>query len=504
MNSIQRRLILTLLASLALILAAAGSGIYVFTRAILLHDFNLMLRSTVLQVIRTVRGPLLEKADEERTFSVELSEGLPIYFQAWTPDGRVLGRSASLEKRDLKFSLPKTNEQLLDARLPNGHDARAIVISITLGEEEAARERALKERMEEAMGRRLIELPKSRPIILMVAADRTELDATLQRLSLVLWTVGLLVLALTALVVTWVSRRGLAPLQEVADQAGRIDAAKLDFRFPTQNLPSELASICERLNDLLSRLQASFARERCFTADAAHELRTPITELRSLAEIALKWPSPDPTAAGAFQDVLESAVQMQGIVDGLLAIARCEGGAQPMVREPVAVAELARKVWQSFAPRAAQKKLKVELELADRRMIETDRGMLTCILTNLFSNAVEYTPLRGLLQIRLDDQSADLDFTVTNSVNNLAPEDLSHFFERFWRRDSARSSSEHSGIGLSLSQAYARVLGLDLKASLSAENLLTMRLSVNKSVKPVDTDGRFRPCVGVGYLTRTR
>jgi two-component system sensor histidine kinase QseC len=314
-------------------------------------------------------------------------------------------------------------------------------------------------------------------LFILVAAEQGELLAALQRLSLVLWGVGLILLAATALVVTIVSRRGLAPLQSVADQASRIDASKLDARFPAADLPAELESICLRLNDLLSRLEDSFARERCFSADVAHELRTPIAELRSLAEVALKWPSGDPTVVSAFEDALAIAVQMQGIVTGLLGIARCEAGTQVIAREPVAVAELVRSVWQPFEARANAKGLRVRMELPELGPIETDRAMLGVVLTNLLSNAVEYTPPGGAIEFRLQSDGPSLDFLVANSIENITVADVPRFFDRFWRKDTARSSSEHSGIGLAVSRAYARALGLHLRASLPAADWLSMQLS---------------------------
>jgi signal transduction histidine kinase len=125
---------------------------------------------------------------------------------------------------------------------------------------------------------------------------------------------------------------------------------------------------------------------------------------------------------------------------------------------------------------AAQKELDVEMDLPEFARIETDRAMLGLILANLLSNAVEYTPQRGWIHIHLQDIGNAFDLRVNNSVDNLAPGDLPHLFERFWRKDTARSSSEHSGIGLSVSQAYASVLGLTLEATMCESGRLTMRL----------------------------
>ena len=249
-----------------------------------------------------------------------------------------------------------------------------------------------------------------------------------------------------------------------------------------ENLPTELKSICGRLNELLSRLEMAFARERCFSADVAHELRTPIAELRSLAEVALKWPSADPAAVSGFQEALDIAVQMQGIVNGLLAITRCEARTQTISRQPLAASQMVRDAWKPFEARAAEKHLKLEWALADLPPVNSDSAMLGLILTNLFSNAVEYTPRDGVVKIGLSPNHGGLDLTVSNSTQNVIAADLPHFFERFWRKDSARSSSEHSGIGLSVAQAFAQALGLSLEASLPASSTLCMRLRQMDSI----------------------
>jgi two-component system sensor histidine kinase QseC len=115
----------------------------------------------------------------------------------------------------------------------------------------------------------------------------------------------------------------LRPLSSLAKRAETIHASSLQLRFPTDNIPVELLPIAQRLNDLLARLEASFAREQRFSADVAHELRTPIAELRTLAEVALKWP--DDVNQAALKEALNIALQMESVATGLMALARCDG-----------------------------------------------------------------------------------------------------------------------------------------------------------------------------------
>jgi two-component system sensor histidine kinase QseC len=262
----------------------------------------------------------------------------------------------------------------------------------------------------------------------------------------------------------------------VADQAAAIDASTLQTRFPAQEMPLELRPICERLNELLARLEQSFERERRFSADAAHELRTPIAELRSLAEVALKWPSGDGEAKTSFADTLAAARQMEGIVNGLLAITRCEAGKQRTVREQVEVAKLVDELWQPFVDKARSKELSVTRDVPAEARLETDRALFGSILNNLLSNAVEYTPPKGSIRIRYHLQDNRWVVTVANAVGNLRAEDLPHLFQRFWRKDTARSTPEHSGLGLSLARAFAETLGMTLRAELVTEQELALTL----------------------------
>ena len=173
-------------------------------------------------------------------------------------------------------------------------------------------------------------------MLVAVAHDTGELD---RFLAILLWS-SILITAVasagTVAVVQVVVWRGLRPLQDVAARAAQIDEQSLHIRFPLDGLPAELQPICLRLNASLQKLQQAFQRERRFTADAAHELRTPIAELRALANVALRG-GDSGTSAVYFEDARDIAVQMERIVSNLLALARCHAGAMQIVREPVDV-----------------------------------------------------------------------------------------------------------------------------------------------------------------------
>src|SRR5207302_2044109 len=143
----------------------------------------------------------------------------------------------------------------------------------------------------------------------------------------------------TAAIVALAVRRSLRTLSRVADEAARRDGPPAKNVFPLVGLPVELVPICIRLNELVARLDDSVQRERRFTANVAHELRTPIAELKSLSEVALKWPQDPSVAADNFRDTLEIALQMERIVATLLSLTRSEAGRQVVLKQPVVVSK---------------------------------------------------------------------------------------------------------------------------------------------------------------------
>jgi signal transduction histidine kinase len=323
--------------------------------------------------------------------------------------------------------------------------------------------------------------------VLIVAVDREDLDRTLSTVATVLSAAGvLLTITIVASLATGL-RRALAPLDNLADQASRVDAQSLERRFTTSGLPGELVPIATRLNDLLSRLEQSFERERQFSADVAHELRTPIAELRAAAELSLKWP--DARHPDTDRDTLAIATHMDGMVSRLLDLLRSEPGHLPITREPVDVAEMVRSVWESFSIRAAERTVSVTWDIDEAVVIETDRWLLRAIVTNLIENAVDYTPVHGTVRIEL--RSGDsLCLRIANSVDTLTAADVPKLFDRFWRHNAARTGTGHSGLGLSLSRAFAHALGYELTATLDADTgLLELTLAALSTAYSIRMNG---------------
>jgi two-component system sensor histidine kinase QseC len=452
-RQLTRRLLGTTLGLLGLGLAAL---LAVACYAVV-HQFDVALRTKALAIstVAVVTGDTVRIEFTDRFLQGFDDKQPRDFFQAWLPAGATLARSESLGQADLRRQLGTYEKpRYFLCTLPTGRPGRAIGFTF---------------RPKQPRG--------STPQVeveLVVASDREDLDETLLQLLGLAAGCAVLLLAATLWVVPRVLRRGLQPLDQLGEQAARIDAGSLSARFPLAELPEELRPISGRLNELLARLEQSFERERRFSADLAHELRTPIAELRSLAECALKWPESRDAATDS--EVLAIARHMESLTTSMLALARGETGQLAGSSAPVAVADLLQAVWRIFAPQAEARRLQASFSLAPLSAA-ADPVLLRSILSNLLDNAVDYTPEAGAIRITLERRGAGCAITITNAVDHLDAADVARLFDPFWRKEAARSGGQHVGLGLSLARTFAAAMGWTLTATLDADRRLVMRLA---------------------------
>ncbi len=522
MRSIHRQLVVSLLVSLIALLAVLELSLYGYIRGRLEGDFDQSLTSRLdgaaqgFQRMAERFGLDLREPPGGRGFRSPFVS----YFQIWDHEGQVLARSSSLEGEDLEVPTLETGEPLAyDLLLPEGVPGRAVGLQFTVSidpnlrhqrEREWERDRDRRRgrpRPEDSLG---MGRPRPRPgdsdfvadarpprprwpdslsgfgperprpendsaviqsrsFSMVLARSREDLDSTMSTIALGLGLFGLLLPGAAALCVLVSVRRGLRPLSRLTRKAEAIRPSQLHHRFELAGLPAELQPLARRLNQLLGRLEQAFQREKRFTADVAHELRTPIAELRSLAEVGLDWEEADGSPQPYFQDALEIATRMNHLVGTLLQLVRSEAGnLKPQLSE-LDLVPLLHSTWRQPAEQAELRGLSCDFELPERAMVCSDATLLAALFGNLFSNAAAYAPEGGSIRCQLSTRGTDWCFELSNDRGALEDDDLAHISDPFWRKDAARTDGAHCGLGLALVSAHARVLGARFKVELQAE-----------------------------------
>ena len=366
---------------------------------------------------------------------------------------------------------PATTPSFRDVRLPDGRRGRQIQIDFvpSIDPEDAPAE-----------GSPGPEASSRSVATLLVAREREQLDAAIRRLELTVAALGIgLMLALAGLM-QLALRVGLRSLDRLTGQVRALDVGSLDTRVDVTKPPREIAVVVEQVNALLARLEAGFTRERRLSSDIAHELKTPIAELRNLSEVGARWPEDRASVRQFFEDAGAIAQQMERIVVHLLTLARYDEGREQVWTAPVQVAEVVDAAWKPLAREAAAKRLELRQEISPTLRLETDPEKFALIVANLLSNAVAYSPPGTVVTCASEETRERASVTFANVAEHLQPPDLAVMFDRFWRKDEARAGGRNVGLGLALVRALADLLGLRIETRLDPDR--TFRVTLSKPV----------------------
>lgn len=462
----QGQLTFSMIVTLGLILCGIGLLLDYITVRWLNEEYNRSLLAKAKALVTLTKQQahkvVLDFADE---FMPEFEAAVnPEYFQIWMADGSLIERSRSLAELDLNYDRTMVHgHKFSDLRLPDGRIGRQVQILFT-------------PQIPDKSKRTPATLSAQRAVILVVARERINLRDNILIVHTVLATAILLLIALAAILVHIILRRGLIPLRGLKLQLESIGAANFDRRLQLGQPPLELQPLIEQFNGLLDRLEESYNRERRFSTDLAHELRTPVAELRNMAELAARWPEDKELTDGFYQEVLEASLQMQTMIQNLLALARCEKNRLELISEPLNPAAAIHTVWRRCKQQALSRGLCFTHELDEMLQIQTSRYEFEQILQNLFDNAVRYATAHSEIRARLRKVNDLFWFTLSNRTDNLSEGDLTHMFDRLWQKDKSRSSS-NTGLGLSLVKAYAQSLKLQLAVEMDSNSIFTISLS---------------------------
>jgi len=306
--------------------------------------------------------------------------------------------------------------------------------------------------------------------VLVVGTSITGMKAALQKLAFTLCGLGAAVVGLGLLGGGWLTSRALRPIAEISATAERIAEGDLTQRIPTHEASSELGRLATVLNHTFERLQSAFDQQAQFTADASHELRTPISVILAQTELALMRERSPAEYRQALESCQRSGEQMKTLVNAMLELARMDAGDFHLQPTRHDLAGLIREVVQLVAPLAEQRQHRLFAELPSVMARVDDEAMRT-VLTNLLINAIKHNPPGRVVRVLLAVEAAELVIRVVDDGVGIAPELLPKIFDRFVRADAARTRAEGStGLGLSICQAIVQAHGGTLTAS-SAEGL---------------------------------
>ena len=294
---------------------------------------------------------------------------------------------------------------------------------------------------------------------LTLVLDITHHQHFLQRMQHLIWlTVGLSALA-TALLGAWAARSGLRPLRRMSEVAAGVSASSLTQRLSHAQMPAELAELAHAFNAMLGRLDDSFQRLSAFSADIAHELRTPLSNLLTHTQVTLTRPRDLEDYREALHSNLEELQWMAQLVNDMLYLAKADHGLLMPRREPLQLAQEADALLEFYAPLAED--AQIRLTRQGEAAISGDRSMLRRALSNLLDNALRFTPAQGEVQVQIVDSAQGLHLSIANTGEGIPPALLPRLFDRFYRADPARreGSSEHAGLGLAITQSIIRAHG---------------------------------------------
>jgi two-component system, OmpR family, sensor kinase len=286
----------------------------------------------------------------------------------------------------------------------------------------------------------------------------------LTSIRLTLYLAVPLALAVAGLGGWFLARRSLAPVAEMTERARRISAESLGERLPVVNPRDELGLLAETFNGLLRRLNSSFELQRRFMADASHELRTPISVMRTATGVTLER---DRREEGEYRDALkvvdEQAQRLTRIVEDMFTLARADTGRLAPRLERFRLDELLAETIRAAEVLGARKGLKVEVGKLAETPYVGDEGLLRQMILNLLDNAIKYTPPGGTVSARLERVPAGHAVSISDTGPGIPPEARAQIFERFYRVDKSRSRTDANGagsgagLGLSIARWIAEV-----------------------------------------------
>lgn len=325
--------------------------------------------------------------------------------------------------------------------------------------------------------------------------ETATLLSTMSRLLLISLPLALIA---SGLIGNFVAGRALRPIETITTTARQIGASDLNRRLGIKS-KDELGALSQTFDEMISRLQTSFTRQRRFLADASHELRTPLAVIEAEATLMLRRPRDQEDYQRSLELIAGEAGRMTRLIDDMLLLARADSGELEMRPRQVVLEELVEEAVERISRLARHKKQELRLEpgqdTEQQTWLNGDPSLLIGLFYNLLSNAVKYSSAGDTITIGVEQSGAgEARVVVQDNGPGIAPEHLPYLFDRFYRADSARTRSGSSGLGLAIAQWTAHSHGgrIEVESEVGRGSCFTVILPTN-SPFPTENHGAGYP-----------
>jgi len=300
--------------------------------------------------------------------------------------------------------------------------------------------------------------PSSTQYIILVSQPLEAVEEELESLREIIYYAMPIALLMAGLGGWFLARQSLAPVVAMSEQARLIGASSLDQKLPVANPRDELGQLAVTFNELLARLDEAFAQQRQFMADASHELRTPISVIRTTAGVILDKPHRNESEYREAVTMMdEQSRRLTRIVEDMFALARADSGRYPLRKSKFYLDELLEETARAASVLASRKNTSIEVTNPSEALFYGDEDLMRQMMLNLLDNAIKYTPAGGSIRLSLTRKEEKYFIEVSDTGTGIPAEAQLRIFERFYRTDKARSRSEGAGgSGAGLGLAIAR------------------------------------------------
>jgi heavy metal sensor kinase len=427
--SIGMRLALWYLAIFALAQTVFGTGMWLLLR----HHLNDLVEDGLEEQVDDLRtllrnqgnDPTLKRLEQELS-SAYSSEHQGNYLQVEDEHGRMIYSSAFLQAHPVNLSPNRSARPSFGERWFDGQPFRFIAEKLDVN---------------------------GHAYTVRLGMPDDDVVETLSRFRSYLLMFAPIVLLLAAAGGYWLSRRALSPVDVLVRTAREIGGVNLNSRLPKLTTGDELQRLSDTLNEMLERIEAAFFRITEFTADASHELRTPVSLIRTEAELALRRSRNEAEYQASLRNILLEAERTTALIEQLLALARADSGRETLHMQSINLTDTARGLVESWRQVADIRAVQFSQSIAEDLFVLGDVAALRRLIDLLLDNAFKYTPSPGTVRLVLERTGGNAVITVEDSGTGIAEEDQAKIFARFYRADKARTRDPGgAGLGLAIAQ----------------------------------------------------